>query len=167
MQKYKRITIVDVNDNVIGYENFFDALEKGCIRRASVVFIRDTEGKHLIQKRSDNVSEPLLFDTSVGGHVDQGDTYIETAIKESGEEMGLRNLSLIPLAPPLRTLGFFVAVYTATIPQNTDIQFDMHEVESIHWMTTEEIDTRIIDAPQDFTKNFVELWTVLRDKLIV
>lgn len=162
---HNKITIVDENDRVIGAEHFFDAIEKGCIRRASCIFIQDEKGNHLIQKRSRHISKPLLLDKAVGGHVDEGDTYLSTVHKEAQEELGLTNLELEEIVTSYRTGEFFIAVYKAVIMSNIEIIFDPQEVDSIYWMTTEEIDIHIKNAPEDFTENFIELWTTLRDKI--
>ena len=164
--EYKKITVVDEYDTVIGYETFLDAIAKKCIRRGSCVYIVNTEGKHLIQKRSKHISKPLLLDKAVGGHVDEGDSYLFTAQKEAAEELGLHDIELVEISPSYKTKEFFEAVYKSIIPTGTEIHFDPHEVDSVYWMTTEEIDKKVAEAPEEFTQNFIELWTNLRDKII-
>ncbi|MFM2381675.1 MAG: hypothetical protein RLZZ76_442 [Candidatus Parcubacteria bacterium] len=166
MAEYKRITVVNEKDEVLGYEHFFDAVEKGCIRRGSCIFIKDEKGRHLIQKRSRHISKPLKLDKAVGGHVDEGSTYEETAHKEAQEELGLTELTLTTLASSHRSGEFFDAVYVATIPSDTVINFDPQEVDSVYWMTAEEVDSLTNTNPGIFTKNFIELWNTFHDRII-
>ncbi len=166
MSPYKRVTVVDENDKVLGYEEYFDAIEKGCIRRGSCIFIKDELGRHLIQKRSRHISKPLKLDKAVGGHVDEGSDYTETAHKEAEEELGLKDLTLITLVTSYRTAEFFEAVYVATIASDTAINFDPQEVDSVYWMTAEEVDSFTNTNPGIFTKNFIELWNTFRDRII-
>jgi isopentenyldiphosphate isomerase len=165
MAEYKRVTVVNEQDEVIGYEEFFDAIEKGCIRQGACIFIVDEHGRHLIQKRSRHISKPLKLDKSVGGHVDEGSTYIETAHKEAEEELGLKGLTLQTIASSHRTTEFFESVYKAVIPSDTVINFDPQEVDSVYWMTTEEVDSLTKTNPGIFTKNFIELWNTFHDSI--
>ena len=51
-------------------------------------------GEILLQQRSHKkVIYPLLWDVSVAGHIDAGETYIDAALRETEEEIGLQ---LIP-----------------------------------------------------------------------
>jgi isopentenyldiphosphate isomerase len=165
MAEHKRVTVVNEKDEVIGYEHFFDAIEKGCIRQAACIFIVDEHGRHLIQKRSRHISKPLKLDKAVGGHVDEGDTYETTAHKEAQEELGLTGLTLQVIEQPHRTAEFFESVYKAVIPSDTVINFDPQEVDSVYWMTTEEVDSLTKTNPGIFTKDFIELWNTFHDSI--
>jgi isopentenyl-diphosphate Delta-isomerase len=163
---YKRIQIVDEKDNVIGSEYLFPAIEKGYIRRAARVFVFDTEGKLLIQKRSKKVRKPLLFDQSAAGHLDEGESYMEAAMREMKEEIGLTNIELKEIVTSYRTKEFFNGVYKAVVPPNTELTVDPEEVESMHWMAVDEVDRRIREEPETFTDGFLEIWSGLRDKIL-
>lgn len=141
--EYSKITIVDEDDTLVGYETYDKAIEQRLIRRTCCIYIVDEEGNHLIQKRSMHISKPGKLDKAVGGHVDQGESYKETAVREIQEEIGLVGLELVEIATSFRTSEFFQAVYKATIPRNTIINFDPHEIESMLWMSTSEIDTHV------------------------
>ncbi len=164
--EYKKITIVDETDTVIGYESYLVAVEKGLIRRASVVFIFDTEGNILVQKRSAHISKPLLLDKSVGGHVDEGETYLQAAVREMQEELGLVDVPLQEIETSVRSGNFFDAIYKAVIPSDTVLTIDSHEVESVTWMSIQELDVHMNDAPELYTDHFIDTWKQLRDKLL-
>jgi isopentenyldiphosphate isomerase len=61
------------------------------LHRVVHVFVFDAEGKLLLQKRSMNKDvAPGMWDTSVGGHVDLGETVEEAVLREMEEELGIR-----------------------------------------------------------------------------
>jgi isopentenyldiphosphate isomerase len=164
--EYKRITVVDEQDNLIGYFSYDEAIEKKMIRRASVVLIFDEMGRILVQKRSTHISNPLLLDKSTAGHVDEGETYHDAAIREMHEELGLQNFEITLVLESCRMENFFYTLYKTTIPSDTVINFDPHEVDSIEWMTIQELEQKMLHSPELFRTSFTKLWAMLRAKLI-
>ncbi len=60
------------------------------IHRAVHVVVRDAAGRIYLQKRSRNKRiQPGRWDTSVGGHVDPGESYRQAALRELHEELGV------------------------------------------------------------------------------
>lgn len=52
------------------------------------IFIFNSEGEVLIQKRSKNKNHnPSMFDKTIGGHVTYGDTYMHTVMLETVQEL--------------------------------------------------------------------------------
>ncbi len=83
--------LVDENNRVIG-----SAGRKEChsnpdlLHRAIHIMIEDSAGRIFLQKRSpDKDIQPGKWDTSVGGHLDQGEDYLSAAKREAGEELGI------------------------------------------------------------------------------
>ena len=61
------------------------------IHRAVHVVVLNDKGLMLLQKRAMTKDiMPGRWDTSVGGHVGWGQTYEEAAVREAGEELGVR-----------------------------------------------------------------------------
>jgi 16S rRNA (adenine1518-N6/adenine1519-N6)-dimethyltransferase len=165
-ENYPKVQIVDEKDNVIGAEYLYDAIEKGVIRRASRVFVFDDAGRFLVQKRGANIRKPLLFDQSVGGHVDEGETYLDAATREMKEEIGLEGFELKEIVVSYRNPEFFNAIYRVQVPSGTEVKFDPEEVDSVHWMSSEEVDSLVNDTPDLCTDAFVQIWKEFRDKLV-
>jgi len=66
--------------------------------RAVHVFVSNTGGDLFLQKRSVRKHiQPGKWDTSVGGHVEAGQSYEEAATKEAAEELGIEPKDSFPL----------------------------------------------------------------------
>lgn len=84
------LNIVDENDNIIGEESREKIHKDGLLHREVHVWIHNGQGELLFQKRSKTKDTcPGTLDASVGGHVEIGDSYEKTALKELEEETGL------------------------------------------------------------------------------
>ena len=60
------------------------------IHRAVHVFVTDPAGRVYLQKRSmDKDIQPGRWDTSVGGHLLPGESYLDGAVRETEEELGI------------------------------------------------------------------------------
>jgi isopentenyl-diphosphate delta-isomerase len=97
--------IVDIEDNVIGQATRKECnSDPGLIHRAVFVLIFNDQGQILWQKRSHTKDvSPGEWVTSVSGHVNAGESYEQTAIRESREEVGIEI--------PLEFLGKFLHRY--------------------------------------------------------
>ena len=87
------LDIVDENGNPTGeiVERAF-AHKNGVWHRTSHVWIlRKREGKIevLLQKRADTKSFPGCYDISSAGHITAGQGFLDSAVRELGEELGI------------------------------------------------------------------------------
>ncbi|MCK5320595.1 NUDIX domain-containing protein [Candidatus Parcubacteria bacterium] len=90
MEKEK-LNIVDENDNILGTEDRKIIHEKGLLHREVHVHFVNFENGIIFQHRAkDKDTFPDLLDATVGGHVEIGDSYEGTAIKETFEETGVK-----------------------------------------------------------------------------
>ena len=92
-----KITFVDKDDKPIGAGTRQEASEKGLICRIARIFVFNSKGQLLLQKRGPNVSVPNKWDDSTAGHVDEGEEYSVAALRELQEETGLGEQDLIEL----------------------------------------------------------------------
>ena len=116
---YNNIIAVDDHDNVIAAMPKSEAIEKGYNCRASRAFVFNEGGKVLLQRRSKNVSRPLLLDHSMAGHVDAGETYLMAAERELREELsiGSDQYPLREVEKPFLVGGFFGALIHSAYPE--------------------------------------------------
>ncbi len=84
------LEIVDDDDKVIGTKSRRNIHQEGLLHREIHVWFYTPKGEIIFQHRAKNKDTyPDLLDATVGGHVEVGDTYEQTAIKEVKEETGL------------------------------------------------------------------------------
>jgi len=78
------ISVVDERDSAIGNIDIDEAHKKGALHRETGVFIANKYGI-LLQLRKDN----SLWDTSSAGHFSEDEDYLQGAIRELKEELGI------------------------------------------------------------------------------
>ena len=84
------IIYVDKDDNVIGAGPQSEAYAKGIIHRVCRIFLFNSKGELLIHKRAGHLkTNPGLWSDSAAGHVDEGESYLESAKRELAEEVGV------------------------------------------------------------------------------
>ena len=98
-------------------------------------------GQMLIQQRSpEKTIWPELWDVSIGGGVDAGETSRQGAVREVGEELGY-DLDLIGLRPAV-TVNFeggFDDFFVVTRDLDLgDLRLEKEEVSDVRWATLEE-----------------------------
>ncbi len=82
--------IVDGKDEVVGQVDKEDVYKKLLCHRIVHVLIFNDEGKMALQLRHPNLSfAPNHWSTTVGGHVQSGESYEEAAKREMMEEIGI------------------------------------------------------------------------------
>ena len=98
-------------------------------------------GQMLIQQRSpEKTIWPELWDVSIGGGVDAGETSRQGAVREVGEELGY-DLDLIGLRPgvPVNFEGGFDDFFVVTRDLDLgDLRLQKEEVSDVRWATLEE-----------------------------
>ncbi len=133
------------------YDDFGNKLNKTIVRgkvpndgeniMLSVAYIKNKEGKYLIQKSS---KEKGGFYTSTGGHVTHKEDGLITIIRELHEEVGLTNIEdkikhVKTFKYPNRYCLFDVYLIDNVDTDITKLKLQTEEVESISWLTKEEI----------------------------
>lgn len=93
------LQLVDEEDRDIGSAPRGRVHREGLPHRSVHVAVSDGHGRLLLQKRSLGKDvAPGKWDISVGGHLDPGESYLEAAHRECGEEIGLTgDLELVEL----------------------------------------------------------------------
>jgi isopentenyldiphosphate isomerase len=85
------LNIVDVNDKIIGEKTREEIHKHGLLHREVHVYFITPNYELIVQHRAkDKDTYPDLLDATVGGHVEIGDSYEETALKETEEETGIK-----------------------------------------------------------------------------
>lgn len=153
--------VVNERDEVVGQAPRQEVHARGLWHRAVHVLVFNARGEIFLQKRS------MLKDTAKGkwdssssGHVDSGEEYDATAVRELREEIGL----VIPASPQrlfkvdasAETGWEFCWVYRC----ESEGPFTLHpeEIETGAWFTPEEVTRWVAERPRDFARAFVLIW---------
>ncbi|MCX6710664.1 MAG: NUDIX domain-containing protein [Candidatus Woesearchaeota archaeon] len=79
------IAVMDDEDRIIGRTTRKEAHEKGLLHREAYAYLINSKKQVLLQRRADN----HLWDHSVGGHFPLEQDYLEGALREFREELGI------------------------------------------------------------------------------
>ncbi|MGY8652978.1 MAG: NUDIX hydrolase [Verrucomicrobiia bacterium] len=154
--------VVNDRDEVVDALPRSEVHRLGLLHRAVHVLVFNAKGEIFLQKRSmSKDTHPGKWDSSCSGHVDQGEDYDTSAIRELSEELGITIA-----APPKRLFKIdacaetdqeFVWVYRL----EHEGPFTLHpeEIETGEWFDPERISQWSADKPDDFASGFRTLWT--------
>ena len=141
MQDDEILDLVDDQDNVIGTTTRTSTNGHGFLRAAEI-FIQNSHGQLWIPRRQMHKRiAPGGLDYAVSGHVGNGETYLEAAIRETKEELNLdlaeKDLEFLHKFRPIKELEYFRAVYiykTDRVPPYNTGDFSGYE-----WLTPQEL----------------------------
>ena len=108
----------------------------------------DASARFLVIRRSRHVVAPLTY-CFPGGGIEPGETQAEALIREFREEL---NVDVVPVAnfwESVTPWNVHLVWWTASLPAGSDIRPNPDEVESVHWMTIEEM----LAEPQTLESN--------------
>lgn len=148
---------VDENDQELGsVPRYIAHADKNIIHRAVGIIILNDRDEMLMQKRSQKKDmDPGVWSYGVGGHVTYGQSYLDAAIREIEEEMGIKCNRLKELTKLLIRMDHeteYNALFEAVIPSSTIINPDKTEIDSIDWVHKHRLsDFFILHKPHPWT----------------
>jgi isopentenyl-diphosphate Delta-isomerase len=153
----EQVILVDKNDQVIGSMAKLEAHEKGVLHRAFSIFLFNSKGELLLQRRAlTKYHSAGLWTNTCCSHPRPNENTDDAAIRRLSEEMGLTT----PLSYKtnfLYTAKFdndlteheFDHVYTGVTDLNPII--NPEEVDSYKWVSLLDVKTLIKTEPESFT----------------
>jgi isopentenyldiphosphate isomerase len=155
------LPVVDECDRVIGSRRRDDIHRLGLRHRASHVLVFDLAGCLLLQKRGlQKDNNPGLWDSSVAGHVDDGESYDECCIREIQEEIGIqvnsapqRLFKIDACAATDMEFSWIYRLITSKTPKP-----NYGELEAVKWRDVLAVDRRLSEHPGEFTDCFRLIW---------
>lgn len=160
--------VVNERDEVVGRATRREVHATGLWHRAVHVLVFDPRGRVFLQKRSmlKDLS-PGLWDSSCSGHLDAGEDYDAAAVRELGEEIGVK-----PNASPERWFRLNACVETGwefvwvyRMPYDGPITIDPLEIQYGEWVAPAEVSTRLAARPGDYCPSFRLLWPMAAGRL--
>ena len=150
--------VVDENDVPIGTAKRAEVHAKNLIHRAVHVFVLNRHGDLYLQKRSRlKDMNPGVWDSSVSGHLDAGEDYLQAAVRELGEEIGItanaEDLEHIAAVKPSAETGW-EHVHVFLTRHNGAVNFPAAEIESMMPFPIAEIKAWMAASPGDFSPAF-------------
>jgi isopentenyl-diphosphate delta-isomerase type 1 len=153
------LEIVDSHDKVIGTGSRGEIHRMGFFHRAVHMFVFNPAGQVYIQRRSRSKDRhPGKLDSSAAGHVDPGETYEETAIRELQEELGIqaevKEILRVPASEQTdneHVVLFEVVTESEPVPNPEEIQWGA-------FLGRERVTRLMEEAPEDFVPAFILLW---------
>jgi isopentenyl-diphosphate Delta-isomerase len=153
------LEIVDFDDKVIGTATRGEIHRRGFFHRAVHIFVCNPVGRVYIQRRSDSKDRhPGKLDSSAAGHVDPGETYEQTAIRELEEELGIRAEVKEVLRVPAseRTDNEHVVLFQ--VMTESEPAPNAEEIQWGEFMSRERVTQLVEETPEDFVPTFILLW---------
>ena len=148
-----------------------DCHSEGLWHRISYGFIFNTSKDVLLQKRSFNKINPMLWDKTIGGHVESGESCFKTLLRKTKSEIGIDLAS-----NEIEHFGCAIAEYKDNdvnchifaecyiIRKNlniNDLKINKDEIKELKWFTKTEILEKIENKDKTLiSKNF--LWNFLK-----
>ncbi|MCX7095615.1 MAG: NUDIX domain-containing protein [Methylobacter sp.] len=161
------LSVVDEDDCVIDICPRHIIHATGLRHRAVHILVFNDQGQLFLQKRSMNKDlNRGLWDTSAAGHVDAGEDYHVSALREVEEELGVGAV-LEPLfkLPATAAIGMeFIQVYRCV--HNGPFILAADEIDEGGWFSVTEIAERVIADDQSLTETFKTLWRQFNSTLL-
>lgn len=153
------LDVVDEQDKVIGQRTRKEIHEEKLLHRAIHIFLQNKSGDEIyLQKRSHlKDSHPCKWDSSASGHLDAGEDYGVSAVRELWEEVWVKPkgelTKILKLDACDETDQEFVEVYLAEAKGR--IRVHGKEVDSGRFFPLALLDEWVEKRPQDFARAFV------------
>lgn len=156
------VVLVNPEDDVLGLMEKQQAHINGLLHRAFSVFLFNSKGEMLLQKRaSGKYHSPNQWTNAVCSHPKDGETYLEGAQRRLSEELGIQS--------ELSEKFYFIYkadvggglweheldhVFVGHYEDESDFNLNKEEVEEVRFISMQDLDQEIAENPGNFTEWF-------------
>lgn len=154
------VVLVTPEDEVLGLMEKQQAHINGLLHRAFSVFLFNSKGEMLLQKRaSGKYHSPSQWTNAVCSHPREGETYLEGANRRLKEELGIEaglseKFNFIYKADVGKGLWEHELDYVFIGNHEDEFQLNKDEVEEVRYISMADLDREIINSPENFTEWF-------------
>ncbi len=147
------IIIVNEKDEIIGHKER-GTLSQSDIYRVSALWVMNSRDEILLAKRHHTKDHyPGRWGPAVTGTISEGETYGENIVKESKEEIGIKNVKFEvgPKTKISNEYSHFTQWYFLKIDKNVDaFELQKNEVEEVKWFSPEDLRKQFQKYPENF-----------------
>lgn len=156
------VVLVNPEDDVLGLMEKQQAHINGLLHRAFSVFLFNSKGEMLLQKRAaGKYHSPNQWTNAVCSHPKEGETYLEGAQRRLNEELGIKadlseKFSFIYKADVGGGLWEHELdhVFVGNHEAESDFNLNKEEVEEVRYISMKDLDQEITENPGNFTEWF-------------
>ena len=159
------LDVVDAEDRVIDTRTRGEIHARGLMHRAVHILVFNQHGELFLQKRSMLKDEnPGQWDTSCAGHVDSGESYLDCAVRELEEELGIvvdQPLERLFHVQPSAFNGMeHSPVYRCL--HSGELRLQVDEIDEGKWLSVVDMDALVSDLDSNLTDILRFIWTQYR-----
>ncbi len=155
------LSVVDDDDQVIGRASRQRIHKQGLRHREVSVWVVNSQGEILFQRRSYyKDTAPGKWDTSAGGHVEEGEGYCQAALSELEEELGIvaeeGELKLIKkvkrdtITPDGKYNNVWRAIYLYQYNGDQPLRVNQQEISEIKFFSLAELRSLPLTIKEEF-----------------
>ncbi|MCZ6578760.1 MAG: NUDIX domain-containing protein [Gammaproteobacteria bacterium] len=159
------LDVVDEDDRIVCVKTRGEIHELGLMHRSVHILVFNNQGQLFIQKRSmSKDNQPGLWDSSAAGHVDSGEDYHSCAIRELGEELGVK----VTTSPeqlfrlPASTITGMEHCIVYRFMHEGPFELQAEEIDEGAWVSGNEMDRRVGEADPTLTLVLQFIWKKYR-----
>jgi len=154
------VVLVNPEDKVLGLMEKQQAHVNGLLHRAFSIFLFNSKGEMLLQKRaSEKYHSPLKWTNAVCSHPRNEETYLEGAKRRMKEELGIEveiceKFSFIYKADVGNGLWEHELDHVFIGTFEDDFNLNKNEVEEVKYISMENLDKEMNENPENYTEWF-------------
>lgn len=156
----EQVVLISENDEVIGLMEKQQAHINGLLHRAFSVFLFNSKGEMLLQKRAGSkYHSPGQWTNAVCSHPRSGETYEEAAKRRLKEELGIetdikKKFHFIYKADVGQNLWEHELDHVFTGSYEGNFMLNPEEVAEVRYISMDALEKELAEQPQNFTEWF-------------
>ncbi|MBO4233047.1 isopentenyl-diphosphate Delta-isomerase [Riemerella anatipestifer] len=168
----EKVVLVNPKDEVLGVMEKLQAHRSGFLHRAFSVFLFNTKGEMLLQRRAGvKYHSPRLWTNAVCSHPRLGESYKAGAQRRLIEELGIdadisEKFSFIYKAEVGDNLWEHELDYVFTGIYEGDFNLNPEEVSEVRYISMEALDKELEANPEQFTEWFKIILKEYKQKML-